>query len=88
MNQTPLGGVVIRVSTNSSHLKTPFAVESSPVEEILAHLSNLASASAELDERLASCVGEARSVEATWEQIGQALGVTRQSAWQRFSSSS
>ena len=84
----PLGGVVIRVSTNSRHLNTPFAVESSPVEEILAHLSDLASASAELDERLASCVEEARSVEATWEQIGQALGVTRQSAWQRFSSSS
>ena len=66
----------------------PFEVESSPVREILAHLSDLASANAELERRLASCVEEARSVDATWEQIGQALGVTRQSAWQRFSTAS
>ncbi len=76
------------MSPDSRALKAPlYLVGNSPVEEVLAHLSDLASASAELEARLASTVEEARLVEATWEQIGQALGVTRQSAWQRFANS-
>lgn len=29
-------------------------------------------------------VNEAKEDGATWEQIGDALGITRQSAWERF----
>ena len=88
VNRLPRPLVVIRVSANPRDLQTSFPVENSPLEEILAYLSDLASASADLEQRVASCVEEARSSDATWEQIGQALGVTRQSAWQRFSGSS
>lgn len=35
-------------------------------------------------EALRSAVGQARSVGATWAQIGAALGMTRQAAWERF----
>ena len=79
---------IYSVSTDSRQLHAHLRLMgSSPVEEVLAHLSDLASASAELEERLAAAVNEARLVDATWEQIGLALGVTRQSAWQRFSNS-
>jgi hypothetical protein len=34
--------------------------------------------------RLDNAVAEARAAGATWEQIGRAAGITRQSAWQRW----
>ncbi len=38
-----------------------------------------------LDGRLAEAVRVARKQGVTWEEIGKALGVSRQSAWERFS---
>jgi hypothetical protein len=59
--------------------------EGGSVEEVLANLAPAAAACAHVEENLAAWVGKARSLGATWAQVGGALGVTRQSAWERFS---
>ena len=55
------------------------------VDEVLANLAPVAAAGAQLERTLAAWVGKARGLGATWAQVGQALGMTRQSAWGRFS---
>lgn len=37
-----------------------------------------------LDVHLSSAVSEARRQDITWQQIGDALGISRQAAWERF----
>jgi hypothetical protein len=54
------------------------------VETALAHLPNVARAQAQVDESLLGWVRRARQLGATWAQVGDALGITRQSAWERF----
>jgi ClpX C4-type zinc finger len=55
------------------------------VEEALANLPRIAAAGAQVERHLAGWVQRARALGATWARIGEALGVTRQSAWERFS---
>ena len=55
------------------------------LENILHALPTVAAAGAQLEEHLAEWVRRARSLGATWSRIGEALGTTRQSAWERFS---
>lgn len=45
----------------------------------------VAAASAQVERNLAGWVQRARALGATWARIGEALGMTRQSAWERFS---
>ena len=54
------------------------------VEAALAHLPNVARAQAQVEETLLGWVRRARRLGATWAQVGEALGITRQSAWERF----
>ncbi len=54
-------------------------------EELLAHLPKIAATSAQVQQNLTSWVGQARTRGITWTRIGEALGMTRQSAWERFS---
>ena len=54
-------------------------------EELLAHLPRVAAASAQVEQQLTAWVRQARSRGLTWTRIGEALGMTRQSAWERFS---
>ena len=54
-------------------------------EEALANLPLVAAASAQVEQSLVGWVRRARALGATWAQIGNALGMTRQSAWERFS---
>ncbi len=54
-------------------------------EELLAHLPKIAATSAQVEQNLTSWVRQARSRGITWTRIGEALGMTRQSAWERFS---
>jgi len=44
----------------------------------------LARPEAELDERRREQVAAAREAGATWEQVGEALGISRQSAWEHY----
>jgi hypothetical protein len=53
-------------------------------EAALANLPNVARAQAQVEESLRGWVRRARQLGATWAQIGDALGITRQSAWERF----
>ncbi|MQY02807.1 hypothetical protein ACRB68_08420 [Actinomadura sp. RB68] len=54
-------------------------------EQMLARLPQLAAAVDQAEAGLRAWVRELRRRGATWEQIAQALGVTRRSAWERFS---
>jgi ClpX C4-type zinc finger protein len=62
----------------------PWEQETS-LEEILAALPRVAAAGQQAQEYLTHWVRQARSLGGTWAQIGAALGMTRQSAWERFS---
>jgi ClpX C4-type zinc finger len=55
------------------------------VDEALASLPRIAAAGAQVEQHLAGWVRKARALGATWARIGEALGMTRQSAWERFS---
>ncbi len=54
------------------------------LELALANLPNVARAQAQVEASLVGWVRRARSLGATWAQIGDSLGITRQSAWERF----
>lgn len=54
-----------------------------PVEPLEA-LRELARGEVEIDQLRRITITAARDAGATWEQIGQALGMTRQSAWEYF----
>lgn len=54
-------------------------------DELLTALPKVAALSAQLDHQLTHSVAHARSRGITWTRIGTALGMTRQSAWERFS---
>jgi ClpX C4-type zinc finger protein len=53
-------------------------------DEMLRHLGRVATASAQLDDNLQMWVDKLRSRGVTWARVGAALGMTRQSAWERF----
>lgn len=55
------------------------------VDEVLGLLPKVAATAAQVDENLTAMVGRARELGATWAKVGEALGMTRQSAWERFS---
>lgn len=54
------------------------------LDVVLGHLPRVAVARAQVEESLNRWVGRARALGATWQQVGDALGMTRQSAWERF----
>lgn len=53
--------------------------------EMLEHLPRIAATARQVESGLKSWVGELRTRGVTWARIGDALGMTRQSAWERFS---
>jgi ClpX C4-type zinc finger len=59
--------------------------QSNDVNAVLENLPRIARAGALVEETLAGWVGRGRELGATWARIGEALGMTRQSAWARFS---
>ena len=54
------------------------------LDVVLAHLPKVAAARSQVEETLNGWVGRARDLGATWAQVGTVLGMTRQSAWERF----
>jgi ATP-dependent Clp protease ATP-binding subunit ClpX len=54
-------------------------------DDLLATLPKIAAASASVEQQLGIWVRQARSRQITWTRIGAAMGMTRQSAWERFS---
>jgi len=55
------------------------------VEAVLTTLPRVAKASAQVEENLVGWVRRARTLGASWARVGEALQMTRQSAWERFS---
>jgi ClpX C4-type zinc finger len=54
-------------------------------EQMLDHIPRVAAVAAQIESNLRSWVQELRRREVTWTRIGAALGISRQSAWERFS---
>jgi hypothetical protein len=54
-------------------------------EEVLWNLPRVAAAGEQVEHNLTGWVLKARAMGVTWARIGEALGMTRQSAWERFS---
>jgi hypothetical protein len=59
--------------------------ENLDLEGVLGSLPRIAAAGAQVEHSLAHWVRRARALGATWAAIGASLGITRQSAWERFS---
>jgi hypothetical protein len=55
------------------------------LERVLASLPRMAAVGAQAESNLARYVLRARALGATWAVIGSSMGMTRQSAWERFS---
>lgn len=55
------------------------------LESSLADLPRIAAADTQVEQTLVERVRKSRTRGATWARIGDALGMTRQSAWERFS---
>jgi hypothetical protein len=54
-------------------------------EEMLDHIPRIAAVGDQVEANLRSWVQELRRRGVTWARIGAVLGITRQSAWERFS---
>ncbi len=76
---------LIAAKPKSPGNKVPSWKERLSDDEILMTLPRIAAASQQVERQLADWVGEVRSRGVTWTRIGAALGMTRQSAWERFS---
>lgn len=53
-------------------------------DELLGRIPEVARASQQVEHHLAHWVAAARGRGISWARIGEALGMTRQSAWERF----
>ena len=54
-------------------------------EQMLDHIPRMAVVASQVETDLRSWVRELRRRGVTWSRIGESLGITRQSAWERFS---
>ena len=54
-------------------------------EQLLGHIPRIAATADRVEADLKDWVQELRRRGVTWARIGEALGMTRQSAWERFS---
>jgi hypothetical protein len=54
-------------------------------EQMLDHIPRVAAVADQVEANLRSWVQELRRRQVTWARIGAALGISRQSAWERFS---
>ncbi|MDI3211289.1 ClpX C4-type zinc finger protein [Arthrobacter sp. AL12] len=70
--------------TDSSPEEAPWAGMTD--EALLAHLPEISAVAAQVEDRLCAWVETARQRSISWARIGAALGMTRQSAWERFRS--
>ncbi len=63
---------------------SPFEMMQS-VDDVLKDLPQVAKAGAQVEHYLTIGVRRARELGASWARVGEAFGMTRQSAWERFS---
>jgi hypothetical protein len=80
-----LCGQIIAAKPAIKPAKVPWELSTSD-DNLLATLPKIVAAGGQVERQLGLWVAEARSRGITWTRIGAALGMTRQSAWERFSS--
>jgi hypothetical protein len=76
-----------QIISNPPKLSPPLTSweETLDLDGVLASLPRMAAAGAQVESNLTRFVKRARELGATWASIGASLGMTRQSAWERFS---
>lgn len=75
---------VIEAKPRSAVRVAPWQQETT-LEGVLANLPRIAAAGAQVEQNLVEWVHRSRVLGATWARVGEALGMARQSAWERFS---
>ena len=65
--------------------ESQFKIENIPSERLLARLKPIEQTLQGMGNQLQTVVDALRKREVSWALIGEALGVSRQSAWERFS---
>ena len=63
----------------------PFKIVEIPSERLLERLKPIEQTLQGMGNQLHTVVDELRGRDVSWAQIGEALGISRQSAWERFS---
>ncbi len=66
------------------HIQTTFGREGDIAADPLGYVKAIRAGVASLEASLEEAVHAARRQRMTWEEIGAALGVTRQSAWEKY----
>lgn len=85
-------GVDVRVAVSldieldaEGHIQTTLGRDGDASDDHLGYIKALSRGIETLQEHgLKDAVRSAREARMTWEEIGQALGVTRQSAWEKY----
>ena len=73
-------GGQVRVEPPAAEAELPIRF----LDESLDHLPRIEAVRDQVDDDLRAWVAEARRRELSWDRIGAALGMKRQSAWERF----
>ncbi len=73
------------VETQAVRVSVSLKVSGDVKENPLGVVKGLVNASRSIESKLTEAVQEARRQRFTWEEIGAALGISRQAAWERFS---
>lgn len=71
------------VAAGRAHAEARAAAEHAP-DGLTARIRILERTRAQVDEQIAACVLELRAADVSWSQIGKALDVTKQAAWERY----
>jgi len=73
-------------ATNATdvHVKVTLGLEGDVSANPLKVISGITQGMAMIERELRDAVARARAQGVSWEQIGKALGVSRQAAWERF----
>lgn len=77
-------GVIDQYRDNPVEVRLPLW-ESLTDEQMLEHIPRVSAVADQVEANLRAWVQELRRRGVTWARIGEALGITRQSAWGRFS---
>lgn len=72
------------VKSDAVHVTVQFSIEGRVADDPLGVLTGLTKGTQRIDAYVDEVVTVARANRYTWAEIGGALGVTRQSAWERF----
>ena len=80
-------GLCVGILAEATHAEPPSLPEWAALsdDELLQRIPSIASSAANIEAGLRDRVHELRDRGVSWARIGSALGMTRQSAWERFS---